>query len=119
MILVKRAKYIEGHSIKTQGHRVLLPVIISKTKNCYNASSPQFYGCVATAVTVEKVLKRFVKTITFHLEEDQAAKRKASKFLIYNERDKQKMLKLFPIDKYIKEFGSDSFYTFTEINIKL
>jgi predicted RNase H-like HicB family nuclease len=86
---------------------LLIPVIIEKTRNCFNASSPKVPGCVATDKTVEKVLARYAKAVALHLKNDKRAKDKLSRA--------RRHVSLSP---YIKEYGTKSFYTFLEVKLK-
>jgi len=58
---------------------LLIPVVILKTKNCYNAFSPVIDGCVATNKSVDAVLKDIKEAIEFHLEGETLVKGKKFK----------------------------------------
>ena len=56
-----------------------LPVVILKTATGYNAFSPEIDGCVATAKTVDKVLKQYKEAVQFHLEGELLVKSRRRK----------------------------------------
>jgi len=85
----------------------LIPVVITKSKNCFNASSPKVIGCVATDTTVEKVLAKYSRAVAFHLKHDKRATDKLSQARGH-----------VSISRYIKEHGTKSFYTFIEVKLK-
>jgi predicted RNase H-like HicB family nuclease len=56
-----------------------LPVIILKTATGYNAFSPEIDGCVASAKSVDKVLKQYKEAVQFHLEGEMLVKSRRRK----------------------------------------
>jgi predicted RNase H-like HicB family nuclease len=56
-----------------------LPVIILKTATGYNAFSPEIDGCVATAKSVDRVLRQYKEAVLFHLEGEMLVKKNRRK----------------------------------------
>ncbi|MCC6126166.1 MAG: type II toxin-antitoxin system HicB family antitoxin [Pirellulales bacterium] len=56
-----------------------LPVIILKTATGYNAFSPEIDGCVASAKSVDTVLKQYKEAVQFHLEGEMLVKSRRRK----------------------------------------
>lgn len=55
-----------------------IPVVVLKTRNCYNAFSPQVDGCVVTAKTIDSALGKIREALEFHFEGEHLVKHKRS-----------------------------------------
>ena len=58
---------------------VSIPVVILKTKTGYNAFSPIVDGCIATAKTLDLIIKLYREALEFHFEGERLVKHKAIK----------------------------------------
>lgn len=55
-----------------------IPVVVLKTRNCYNAFSPVVDGCAVTAKTIDEALTRIREALEFHLEGERLVKHRRS-----------------------------------------
>lgn len=51
-----------------------IPVVVLKTRNCYNAFSPQVDGCALTAKTIDGALRKMREALEFHFEGERLVK---------------------------------------------
>jgi predicted RNase H-like HicB family nuclease len=64
-----KASRFKRQEIKSMKKKTIpIPIVILKTNTGYNAFSPFIDGCIATAKTVDTVIKRIKEAIEFHLE---------------------------------------------------
>jgi predicted RNase H-like HicB family nuclease len=59
---------------KKKKEAVTIPVVVLKTRNCYNAFSPMVDGCAVTAVTIDQALAKIREALEFHLEGERLVK---------------------------------------------
>ncbi len=83
--------------------RTAVPVVVLKTPTGYNAFSPQVDGCVATAKTIDTVLKRIKGALEFHLE---------GELLLKNRRKKAHLVLKDAFDDY----GTDALYASVDVS---
>lgn len=60
--------------MSTKKEMTMLPVVVLKTRNCYNAFSPTVDGCAVTAPTIDKALTKIQEALEFHLEGERLVK---------------------------------------------
>lgn len=53
-----------------------IPVVVLKTRNCYNAFSPLVDGCAVTAKTIDSALSQMKEALEFHFEGERLVKHK-------------------------------------------
>ena len=54
--------------------KIMIPVIILRTKTGYNAFSPIVEGCVVTDKTMDTTLERMKEALEFHFEGERSVK---------------------------------------------
>jgi predicted RNase H-like HicB family nuclease len=79
-----------------------LPVVVLKTETGYNAFSPAVDGCVATAKTVDTVLKRIKEALAFHLEGERLVKSRTKRV---NEA----------LNEAFEDYGTEALYASVEV----